>query len=120
VPFHNREPNGAMEDFFHRVFDEILQQRQAVALGGKILVEKYGERELVKKLIGEGAEMFARSLDRNSEYEADRGAVVPAPRGLRSVRTNRPAPGYRAYFRGCQQHPLALAHPDTSRQVEDQ
>jgi predicted Zn-dependent protease len=41
---------------------KILQQSQSAALGEKIFSEKYGESELVEKLIGEGAEMFARSF----------------------------------------------------------
>ena len=39
-----------------------------------------GENEQIKNLIGNGAEIFARSLDKNAEFEADRIAVVLAAR----------------------------------------
>lgn len=58
----------------------ILQQSRLLDAGGKILAEKFDQYEIVKKLIGEGAEIFARSLDKNAEYEADRVAVVLAAR----------------------------------------
>lgn len=59
---------------------KILQQSRLLDAGGKILAEKFDQYEIVKKLIGEGAEIFARSLDKNAEYEADRVAVVLAAR----------------------------------------
>ncbi len=91
-----------------------MQQSQAIALGGKILVDKYGESELVKKLISEGAEMFARSLDMNSKYQADRGAVVLVARaGYDPFALSALLQDVRTYCHGCQQHPLALAHPGT-------
>jgi len=49
-------------------------------MGSKVLAKKVGENEHIKKLIGNGAEIFARSLDKNAEYEADRIAVVLAAR----------------------------------------
>jgi predicted Zn-dependent protease len=59
---------------------KILQQSRLVDIGGKLLTTKVGENEYVKKLIGNGAEIFARSLDKNAEFEADRIAVVLAAR----------------------------------------
>lgn len=59
---------------------KILQQSRLVDIGGKLLTTKVGENEYVKKLIGNGAEIFARSLDKSAEFEADRIAVVLAAR----------------------------------------
>lgn len=55
---------------------KILQQSRLVDMGGKVLAKRVGENEHIKKLIGNGAEIFARSLDKNAEYEADRVAVI--------------------------------------------
>jgi beta-barrel assembly-enhancing protease len=60
---------------------KILQQSRLVDMGGKVLVKKVGENEHIKNLIGNGAEIFARSLDKNAEFEADRVAVIIAARG---------------------------------------
>jgi len=60
---------------------KILQQARLADIGGKALATKVGENEYVKKLIGNGAEIFARALDKNAEFEADRVAVVLAARG---------------------------------------
>ncbi len=59
---------------------EILQQDRLVAQGSKILKKAIGENDYVKKLIGTGAEIFARALDKRAEFEADRIAVVLAAR----------------------------------------
>ncbi len=59
---------------------EILQQTQLVDMGGKMLAKPFADSEYVQEMIGDGAEMFSRSLDRNAEYEADRVAVVLAAR----------------------------------------
>jgi predicted Zn-dependent protease len=58
----------------------ILQQSQLVDLGGRVLTERVGENETIRRLIGSGAEIFARALDKNAEYEADRIALVLAAR----------------------------------------
>ncbi len=55
---------------------KILQQSQLVDLGGKILAKSAGEDKRIKNLIGNGAEICARSLDKSAEYEADEIAVV--------------------------------------------
>lgn len=59
---------------------KILQQSQLVDMGTKLLAKTAGENQAVKNLIGNGAEIFARSLDTNAEYEADRIAVILAAR----------------------------------------
>lgn len=59
---------------------KILQQSRLVDMGGKILAKRVGENEHIKNLIGHGAEIFARSLDKNAEFEADRVAVILAAR----------------------------------------
>lgn len=64
----------------HKHHLKILQQSRLVEAGGKILVKAVGENDQIKNLIGNGAEIFARSLDKNAELEADRTAVVLAAR----------------------------------------
>ncbi len=59
---------------------KILQQSRLADMGGKLLASKTGENTYVKSLIGNGAEIFARSLDKNAEFEADRIAVILAAR----------------------------------------
>ena len=59
---------------------KILQQARLVDIGGKLLTSKVGENEQISKLIGSGAEIFARALDKNAEFEADRTAVILAAR----------------------------------------
>lgn len=60
---------------------KVLQQSQAIGAGSKILSERLsGKEERVKGLIGSGAEIMARGLDRDAEYEADRIGVVLAVR----------------------------------------
>lgn len=59
---------------------KILQQARLVDIGGKALTTKVGENEYIKRLIGNGAEIFARALDKNAEFEADRTAVILAAR----------------------------------------
>ena len=59
---------------------KILQQSQLIDLGGKLLSKQVGDNANVQKLIGSGAEIAARTLDKNAEFEADRIAVVLAGR----------------------------------------
>ena len=59
---------------------KLLQQGQLVDMGTKLLSGKTGENEYIKRLIGSGAEIFARSLDKSAEFEADRVAVILAAR----------------------------------------
>jgi len=59
---------------------KILQQSSLVALGGEALARQTGNNEKVQQLIGSGAEVVARSLDKNAEFEADSIAVVLSAR----------------------------------------
>lgn len=59
---------------------KVLQQSRLVDIGGKLLTTRVGENEYIKNLIGNGAEIFARTLDKNAEFEADRIAVILAAR----------------------------------------
>jgi beta-barrel assembly-enhancing protease len=60
---------------------KILQKQQVVGYGAGWLAKKLGKNnELAKKAIGSGAEISARSLDKDAEFEADRMGVVLATR----------------------------------------
>ena len=59
---------------------KILQQSQLVDAGGKLLARQVGGNDQAQKIIGSGAEVVARSLDKNAEFEADHMAVVLATR----------------------------------------
>lgn len=59
---------------------KVLQQSSLVDLGGQALARQVGNNEKVQKLIGSGAEVVARSLDKSAEFEADSIAVVLAAR----------------------------------------
>lgn len=59
---------------------KILQKSQLLELGSKVLSKQVGNNDNVQKLIGSGAEIAARALDKNAEFEADRIAVVLAGR----------------------------------------
>jgi predicted Zn-dependent protease len=56
---------------------KLLQKSQGIAaLGGIIGGKLKDESQLVQNLIGSGAEIVARGLDKDAEYEADRIGVV--------------------------------------------
>lgn len=59
---------------------KILQQSRLVDLGGKLIAKQIGGNENAQKLIGSGAEVVSRSLDKSAEFEADRIAVVLSTR----------------------------------------
>lgn len=59
---------------------KVLQQSSLIDLGGQLLAKRAGNNESVQKLIGSGAEVTARALDKNAEFEADRIAVVLSAR----------------------------------------
>lgn len=62
---------------------KILKKGQAIAAGGSLLQSKVaGEDQsgAIGRLIGSGAEIMARGLDKEAEFEADRIAVVLATR----------------------------------------
>ncbi|NWG86051.1 MAG: M48 family metalloprotease [Hydrogenophilaceae bacterium] len=62
---------------------KLLQQSQMVAAVGGLLGQRLGNKnQLIQNLIGNGAEIVARSLDKDAEYEADRiGMVLSARAG---------------------------------------
>ena len=70
---------------------KVLQKQQLMNLGSEALSRKVKGEEVVQKLIGSGAEILARGLDKGAEFEADRLGVVLAARagydpfGLRAV-----------------------------------
>jgi predicted Zn-dependent protease len=64
----------------HKDHLKLLLQSRLLEAGSKILANKAGENEEIKVLIGNGAEIFARALDKDAEFEADRTAVVLAAR----------------------------------------
>ncbi|MDD5057343.1 MAG: M48 family metalloprotease [Sideroxydans sp.] len=59
---------------------KILQQSQLVDAGGKLLSRQVGGDDKIQNLIGNGAEIVARGLDKDAEFEADRIGVVLATR----------------------------------------
>jgi predicted Zn-dependent protease len=60
---------------------KLLQKQQLLSLGAGLLGGKLGkDNQTVQKIIGSGAEVCARSLDKDAEYEADRIGVVLAGR----------------------------------------
>lgn len=59
---------------------KILQQSRLVEAGSKTLSKSVGGNDTVQQLIGSGAEIVARGLDKDAEFEADRIGVVLATR----------------------------------------
>lgn len=60
---------------------KLLQKTQLLNLGASLLGTKLGKGdETVQKVIGNGAEILARGLDKDAEYEADRMGVALATR----------------------------------------
>ncbi len=59
---------------------KILQQSKMVDLGGKLIGKQVGGDDKIRNLIGSGAEIVSRSLDKSAEFEADRIGVVLAAR----------------------------------------
>ncbi len=59
---------------------KVLQQSKLLEAGSNVLVSKTGNNDAVQKLIGGGAEIVSRSLDKGAEFEADRIGVVLATR----------------------------------------
>jgi predicted Zn-dependent protease len=57
----------------------LMQKQRLVSMGQEALTRKAGN-DTVKMLVGNGAEILARSLDKESEYEADRLGVYYATR----------------------------------------
>ncbi|MGH8677366.1 MAG: M48 family metalloprotease [Burkholderiales bacterium] len=60
---------------------KVMQQSQLIGVGSDLLAKQLGrDDERVKSLIGSGAEIMARGLDKSAEFEADRMGVVLATR----------------------------------------
>lgn len=60
---------------------KLLQKQQLLSVGAGLLGGKLGkDSQTVQKIIGSGAEVCARSLDKDAEYEADRIGVVLSAR----------------------------------------
>lgn len=60
---------------------KLIQKQQLLSFGASVLGESVGkDSNTVQKLIGSGAEICARSLDKDAEFEADRIGVVLAGR----------------------------------------
>jgi beta-barrel assembly-enhancing protease len=56
---------------------KLIQKQQALSLGAGLIGGTLGkDNQLVQQLIGSGAEICARSLDKDAEFEADRIGVV--------------------------------------------
>ena len=59
---------------------KLLQKSQAIDAGSKVLKKQMGDDKIAKTLVGSGAEILARGLDKDAEFEADRMGVVLAAR----------------------------------------
>jgi len=60
---------------------KVLQKQQLLNAGAGWLTDKFGKNDkLAKKALSNGAEISARSLDKDAEFEADRKGVVLASR----------------------------------------
>jgi len=56
---------------------KVLQKQQLLNIGAQLLNKKYAkDNALVSDVIGSGAEISARSLDKNAEFEADRLGIT--------------------------------------------
>ncbi len=59
---------------------KILQKSKLLDAGSKALAQSAGGNDKVQQVIGSGAEIVARGLDKDAEFEADRIGVVLAMR----------------------------------------
>ena len=60
---------------------KVLQKQQLLNIGASLITDKFGKNnQIAQKAIGSGAEISARSLDKNAEYEADRMGMILAAR----------------------------------------
>lgn len=59
---------------------KVLQKSQLLNIGARLLSDKVGENATVDKVIGNGAEILSRGLDKDAEFEADRFGVSLATR----------------------------------------
>jgi predicted Zn-dependent protease len=60
----------------------VMRKQAGIQLGSELLGKKLegGKSDIVRNLVGNGAEIFARSLDKDAEFAADRMGVVLATR----------------------------------------
>jgi len=59
----------------------VIKQQKMVQFGATLVQrDKGGNREITNKLVGVGAELMARGLDKSAEFEADRDGMVLAAR----------------------------------------
>lgn len=59
---------------------KVLQKSQAIDAGSTLLKKRIGDQKVAGTVIGSGAEILARGLDKDAEFEADRMGVVLAAR----------------------------------------
>ena len=60
---------------------KVLQKQQLLNIGASLITDQFGKNnQIAQKAIGSGAEISARSLDKNAEYEADRMGMILAAR----------------------------------------
>jgi len=60
---------------------KVLQKQQLLNIGSKLITERFGKKnKLAQKALGTGAEISARSLDKDAEFEADRIGIILAAR----------------------------------------
>lgn len=59
---------------------KVLQKSQLLNIGARLLSNKVGENATIDKVIGNGAEILSRGLDKDAEFEADRVGVSLATR----------------------------------------
>lgn len=82
----------------------VMRKQAGIQLGSELLGKKIedGKSDVVRNLVGNGAEIFARSLDKDAEYAADRAGVVLAARA-----------GYEPYGLPAVLHTLSTIKPDS-------
>ncbi len=59
---------------------KVMQKSQLINLGAKLLGESVGQNQTIDKVIGNGAEIMSRGLDKSAEFEADRVGLSLATR----------------------------------------
>lgn len=59
---------------------KVMQKSQLIGAGSRLLSRKLTDNERTRALLGSGAEIMARGLDKSAEFEADRKGVVLATR----------------------------------------
>lgn len=59
---------------------KVMQKSQLIGMGAKLLGDKLAKNQTIDKVIGNGAEIMARGLDKSAEFEADRVGLSLAVR----------------------------------------